>query len=94
MFGLADLANDLKQKADMEKGLESGENKKPEKLDDEIVSRLKKATNLSEKEIAARHEEFNKMFPEKKGIVARPLDKLLYFKSFFSRYFSGTLLAY
>ena len=66
--GLADLASDLKAKKDMEESLEPGGGKsKTEKLDSEIVERLQQSCNLNESEIQARYEEFNKMFPEKKG---------------------------
>ena len=63
--GMAELASDLKRKTDLEP--EPEPNREIEKIDDETLERLKKATNLNEKEIEARHEEFNKMFPEKKG---------------------------
>ena len=66
--GLADLASDLKAKKDMEEAsLEPERKSKTEKLDSEIVERLQQSCNLSESEIQARYEEFNKMFPEKKG---------------------------
>ena len=65
--GLADLASDLKAKKDMEESLEPKPKPKTEKLDDEIVERLQQSCNLNESEIQARYEEFNKMFPEKKG---------------------------
>lgn len=60
--GLGDLAADLKQKTDLEP-----ENIEIEKLDDETLERLKQSTNLNDKEIETRHEEFNKMFPNRKG---------------------------
>ena len=66
--GLADLASDLKAKKDMEEAsLEPERKSKTEKLDSEIVERLQQSCNLNESEIQARYEEFNKMFPEKKG---------------------------
>ena len=66
--GLADLASDLKAKKDMEEAsLEPEKKSKTEKLDSEIVERLQQSCNLNESEIQARYEEFNKMFPEKKG---------------------------
>ena len=43
-----------------------------EKLDKGTLNRLKKATNLTEECLIARHQEFNKMFPEKEGIVRPP----------------------
>ena len=61
--GLGDLAADLKQKNDLEPEPEP----EIEKLDDETLERLKKSTNLNDKEIETRHEEFNKMFPNRKG---------------------------
>ena len=63
--GLGDLASDLKQKTDLEP--ENRENIEIEKIDDETMERLKKSTNLNDKEIETRHEEFNKMFPNRKG---------------------------
>ena len=43
-----------------------------QKLDKGTLDRLKKATNLTEDCLIARHQEFNKMFPEKEGIVRPP----------------------
>ena len=43
-----------------------------EKLDKGTLNRLQKATNLTEECLIARYEEFNKMFPEKEGIVRPP----------------------
>ena len=63
--GLGDLASDLKQKTELEP--ENRENIEIEKIDDETMERLKKSTNLNDKEIETRHEEFNKMFPNRKG---------------------------
>ena len=60
--GMGDLAADLKQKADLEP-----ETIEIEKIDDETMERLNKSTNLNDKEIETRHEEFNKMFPNRKG---------------------------
>ena len=45
-----------------------------QKLDKGTLNRLKKATNLTEDSLIARHQEFNKMFPEKEGIV-RPSEE-------------------
>ena len=45
-----------------------------QKLDKGTLNRLKKATNLTEDTLIARHQEFNKMFPEKEGIV-RPSEE-------------------
>jgi hypothetical protein len=60
--GLSDLAADLKEKTELEP-----ENIEIEKIDDETMERLKKSTNLNDKEIETRHEEFNKLFPNRKG---------------------------
>ena len=43
-----------------------------QKLDKGTLNRLRKATNLTEECLIARHQEFNKMFPEKEGIVRPP----------------------
>ena len=43
-----------------------------QKLDKGTLNRLKKATNLTEDTLIARHQEFNKMYPEKEGIVRLP----------------------
>ena len=47
--GMAELASDLKRKTDLEP--EPEPNREIEKIDDETLERLKKATNLNEKEI-------------------------------------------
>ena len=60
--GLGDLAADLKEKTDLEP-----ENIKIEKIDDETMERLKNSTNLNDKDIETRHEDFQKLFPNRKG---------------------------
>ena len=54
------------------------EKPKKDKLDKDMIDRLKKSTNLTDSEIAQRYEDFNKMFPEKKGTKTRPLEKLIF----------------
>ena len=54
--------------------VDTNEEEMGQKLDKGTLNRLKKATNLTEDSLIARHQEFNKMFPEKEGIV-RPSEE-------------------
>ena len=74
--GFSDLASDLSNKKS--KSSSNLFDSEPDQLDKGTISRLKNATNLSENEIVDRHEEFNRLFPEKQGVSIKSFRRLSY----------------